>query len=257
MTLNQSFIAYKTILRTDGLRVFRLWKQILVPPIITSVLYFVIFGRVLGSHLSSFNNFHYSTFIAPGLIIMQVITSAFMGSVFTFFHAKFVRSIEEILVSPMSNFLILISFMSVGIIRGLISGIIVTIVALFFTSLHGFSIITILVVALLASTLFSLLGLINGVFAKTFDDTSIVSSFIITPLTYFGGVFYSINMLPGGFRDLALVNPIYYIVEAFRYGFIGFNPQMLTTSLCILVAAVILVFWATFYIFKRGAELRP
>ncbi|PHQ80582.1 MAG: ABC transporter permease [Coxiella sp. (in: Bacteria)] len=257
MITSLNFIAYKTILRTDGLRVLRLWKQTLVPPIITSVLYFVIFGHVIGSRLGRVDGFQYASFIAPGLIIMQMITSAYTGTVFAFFHAKYQRSIEEILVSPMSNLVILISYMSVGIIRGLLTGTVVIIVALFFTSLHGFSIITIMVVAVLSTALFSLLGLINGVYAKTFDDTAVVSNFIIVPLTYFGGVFYSINMLPRAFQKLAIINPIYYIVEAFRYGFIGFNPHMVALSLYVLIAAVLITFMIAFYIFNRGAGLRP
>lgn len=257
MNFRMKLIAYFTILRMDGLRVFGVWQQALVPPAITSILYFVIFGHVIGDRVGNMHNFAYATFIAPGLIMMQMITSAYTASAFTFFFSKFNRSIEEILVSPMSNFLILISCMTTGIIRGIVVGLVVTLVAVFFADLHGHSIISIMAVSLLATAIFSLLGVINGVFAQKFDDIATIPNFVITPLTYFGGVFYAISMLPNGFRQISLVNPIYYIVEAFRYGFLGFNKPMFTTSIIILSIMFVIVFCVAWWIFKRGAGMRP
>ncbi len=257
MEIASKYNAYMTIVRIEFIRIFSIWQQRLVPPAITSILYFVIFGHVIGDHIGTLHHYHYSTFIAPGLIMMQMITSAYTGCAFTFYFAKFSRSIETILVSPMSNFLMLVSFMTAGMLRGIVVGVIVTIIAAIFADLPCYSIISIFVVTLLSTAIFSLLGLINGVLAQSFDDIATIPNFVITPLTYFGGVFYAVSMLPNGFRQLSLVNPIYYIVEAFRYGFLGYNKPMLTTSISILVIMFIVVFAITWIIFKRGAGLRP
>lgn len=256
MTFKESITAFWTILRAEGFRMLRLWKQTLLPPAITSILYFVIFGHVIGRRLGNMHQYPYSTFIAPGLIMMQMITSAYSASVFAFYYTKFTRCIEEILVSPMSNMIILSSFMAVGVLRGISVGIVVTIIAAIFANLHGFSIISILFTSLISTAIFALAGVINGVFAKKFDDIAIIPNFVITPLTYFGGVFYSINMLPYGFREVSLINPIYYIVDAFRYGFLGFNAPMMLTSVIVLIVMFIVVFFVAWWIFKHGAGLR-
>jgi ABC-2 type transport system permease protein len=249
-------IAFWTILRAECVRMTRLWKQTLLPPAITSILYFVIFGHVIGSRLGTMHKYPYATFIAPGLIMMQMITAAYSASVFSFYYTKFTRCIQEILVSPMSNMVILSAFMSVGMLRGLSVGIVVTIIAAIFANLHGFSIISIIFTSLISTAIFALAGVVNGVFAKKFDDIAIIPNFVITPLTYFGGVFYSINMLPYGFKEISLVNPIYYIVDAFRYGFLGFNAPMMMTSVIVLIVLFIAVFTLSWWIFKKGAGLR-
>ena len=257
MNLKQTLTAFWTIVYAEGFRMFRLWKQTLLPPAITSILYFVIFGHVIGKRIGEMHNFHYATFIAPGLIMMQMITAAYSASVFAFYFAKFTRSIEEVLVSPMSNVVILISYMAVGMMRGLAVGLIVAAVAAIFAELPGYSIVGIIFTSLISTAIFSLCGVVNGVFAKKFDDIAIIPNFVITPLTYFGGVFYSINMLPYGFREVSLVNPIYYLVDAFRYGFLGFNAPMMVTSVCVLVGLFIVAFMTAWMIFKNGAGLRP
>ena len=257
MNFKQAFIAFWTILYAEGVRMLRLWKQTLLPPAITSILYFVIFGHVIGTRIGTMHGFHYATFIAPGLIMMQMITAAYSAAVFAFYFAKFTRSIEEILVSPMSNIVILVSYMAVGMMRGLAVGLVVVAVAAIFAELPGYSVLGIIFTSLISTAIFSLCGVVNGVFAKKFDDIAIIPNFIITPLTYFGGVFYSINMLPYGFREISLVNPIYYLVDAFRYGFLGFNASMMLTSVCVLVGLFVAAFITAWLIFNNGAGLRP
>ena len=257
MNFQQCLIAYVTILRFEGLRTFRIWKQTLLPPAMTSILYFVIFGHVIGSRVGAIGHLSYATFIAPGLIMMQMVTNSYAAAVGTFYFAKFSRSIEELLVSPMSNLLILVSYMSVGMLRGVTVGIIVATIAAFFANLPMHSVMVIIFVSLMSTALFSLLGLINAVYAKSFDDIAIIPNFVITPLTYFGGVFYAIDMLPPLFRHVSLVNPIYYIVDSFRYGFLGLNQPMLMTALMVLVLLFLAAFFSCLIIFKRGAGLRP
>ena len=256
MTLRQSFTAFWTIIYAETYRMFRLWKQTLLPPAITSILYFVIFGHVIGRRIGDMHGFQYATFIAPGLIMMQMITNAYSASVFAFYFAKFTRSIEEILVSPMSNVVILISYMSVGMVRGLSVGLVVSAVAAVFAEMPGYSPAGIIFTSLISTAIFSVCGVVNGVFAKKFDDIAIIPNFVITPLTYFGGVFYSINMLPFGFREVSLINPIYYLVDAFRYGFLGFNSAMMEISVFVLLGLFIVAFSSAWWIFKCGAGLR-
>ena len=257
MNFQQCLIAYWTIIRFEGFRVFRIWKQTLLPPAMTSILYFVIFGHVIGSRVGAIGHLSYATFIAPGLIMMQMVTSSYGASVSAFYFTKFSRSIEEMLVSPMSNLLMLVSYMSVGMMRGVIIGVIVAIIAAFFASMPIHSVWVIIFVSLISTAIFSLLGLINAVYAKSFDDIAIIPNFVITPLTYFGGVFYAIDMLPSFFRHISLVNPIYYIVDSFRYGFLGLNQPMLMTALIVLVLLFLAAFFSCLIIFKRGAGLRP
>ncbi len=256
MKLLQATIAFWAIVSVEGGRTLRLWKQTLLPPAITSVLYFVIFGHVIGTRLGAMHGYPYATFIAPGLIMMQMIMAAFNASVFAFYYAKFTRQIQEILVSPMSNMMILSAYMAVGMVRGLSVGVVVTAVAAIFAQLRGFSVSSIIFISLIATALFSLIGVINGVFAKKFDDIAIIPNFIIIPLTYFGGVFYSISVLPHGFREASMVNPIYYIIDAFRYGFLGINPPMMKVSIIVLSVFFVVVFSLAFWIFKKGAGLR-
>lgn len=257
MTLRSGLIAYLTIQRAESMRVFRIWRQTLLPPAITSILYFVIFGHVIGQRIGEVHNHQYVAFIAPGLIMMQMITSAYSASVFCFYFAKFQKSIEEILVTPMSNMLILVSFMSVGIVRGLVVGLIVAVIAMIFAGIHLHSVGVLLFVSVISTAIFSLFGLINGVYAKSFDDIATIPNFVITPLTYFGGVFYSISMLPVIFRKLSYINPIYYVVTAFRYGFLGSDHAMILTCVSVLLAMFVVAFLGAWWIFKRGAGLRP
>ncbi len=256
MKTNQPLVALYTIVRSEICRVFRLWRQTLLPSAITTVLYFVIFGHVIGRRVGEMEGYQYIQFIAPGLIMMQVITSAYSGAVSSFFHAKFQRSIEELLVSPMTNMLILLGYMSGGLLRGILVGVIVTGIALFFTHLHVYSFMIIILSTILSCCIFSIAGIINAVFAKTFDDISIIPTFVLTPLTYLGGVFYSVNLLPSFWKSVSYANPVLYIVNTFRYGFLKLTDSHLIASFgLMLLVFVVLFLWAS-RIFQKGAGLR-
>lgn len=256
MSFKKERIAYQTIVIAELKRIMRIWSQTLLPPAITSILYFVIFGRVIGTKVGFMGGYKYIQFIAPGLIMMNIITSSYASVVSAFFGAKFQRHIEEILVSPISSLIILLGFMSSGLLRGIIVGMIVFIVALFFTHLHIHSLIAILIAAILASSIFSLAGLINAIYAKSFDDISIVPTFVLTPLTYLGGVFYSISLLPSVWQYISYLNPISYIVDNFRYGFLGIMDSRLTLSYFLMSALVIILFGITYLFIKKGVGLR-
>ena len=221
MNLALNLVAVKTIIRKEMSRVLRIWVQTIVPPAITMTLYFIIFGNLIGRRIGVMDGFDYMQFIAPGLIMMSVITNSYGNVVSSFFGAKFGKHVEEMLVAPMSYATIIIGHVAGGVLRGLLVGALVTVIALFFTKLkvaHPF--ITISIV-LLSSIVFSLAGFINAVFAKKFDDISIVPTFVLTPLTYLGGVFYSISMLPEFWQNVSRPIPILYMVNAFRYGILG------------------------------------
>ena len=256
MGFKKEWIAYQTIIIAELKRIMRIWSQTLLPPAITSILYFIIFGRVVGSRIGLIGGYQYIQFIAPGLIMMNIVTSSYVSVVSAFFGAKFQRHIEEILVAPISSLTILLGFMSIGLLRGIIVGIIVSIVALFFTHLHIYSLITTVVAALLASSIFSLAGLINAVYAKSFDDISIVPTFVLTPLTYLGGVFYSISLLPTIWQYISYLNPISYIVDNFRYGFLGIVDNRLTLSYFLMLAFFTILFSITYFFMKNGVGFR-
>ena len=219
--VRENAVALGTLVRKEYVRIVRIWVQTLVPPAITMTLYFVIFGNLIGRRIGEMDGFSYMAYIAPGLIMMSVITNAYGNVVSSFFGAKFARHIEEMLVSPMPNSLILIGHVAGGVVRGLLVGALVTVVALFFTELRPVHPAITLSVVFLTAVVFSLAGFINAVFARKFDDISIVPTFVLTPLTYLGGVFYSINLLPDFWQTVSLANPILYMVNAFRYGILG------------------------------------
>jgi ABC-2 type transport system permease protein len=221
MRLHENTVALVTLVRKEYLRIVRIWVQTLVPPAITMTLYFVIFGNLIGRRIGEMGGFTYMEYIAPGLIMMSVITNAYGNVVSSFFGAKFARHIEEMLVSPMPSSLILIGHVAGGVVRGLLVGALVTIIALFFTDLRPVNPAITLSVVFLTAIVFSLAGMLNAIFAKKFDDISIIPTFVLTPLTYLGGVFYSINLLPEFWQKVSLANPILYMVNAFRYGILG------------------------------------
>ena len=256
MTINEQWIAFMTILRKEIKRFTRIWIQTLLPPAITMVLYFVIFGRLIGSRIGDMGGFSYIEFVAPGLIMMAVLTNSYANVSSSFFSAKFQRSIEEILVSPTPNYIILLGYVMGGVARGLAVGLIVTIMSLFFTDLHihhGF--ITVCIV-LMTSILFSLAGFINAVYANTFDDISVVPTFVLTPLTYFGGVFYSINLLPPFWQQVSIFNPILHMVNAFRYGMLGVSDVNIVAAFSGLFLCVLALFAIGLHLLKTGKRLR-
>jgi len=251
-----NIVALKTIVRKEIVRVLRIWIQTVVPPAITMTLYFIIFGNLIGRRIGTMDGFDYMQFIAPGLIMMSVITNSYGNVVSSFFGAKFGRHLEEMLISPMSNATIIIGHVAGGVLRGVLVGLMVTIIALFFTRLevsHQF--ITISIV-LLSSTVFALAGFINAVFAKKFDDISIVPTFVLTPLTYLGGVFYSISLLPDFWQKVSLANPILYMVNAFRYGILGTSDIDIGVAYAILLLFVVLLFVACQQLMRRGVGIR-
>lgn len=256
MNRSPILVGYYTMVRKDFMRIIRIWSQTLLPPAITMALYFAIFGTFIGSQVDDIHGFPYIQFIVPGLIMMSVITSAYMNTVSTFYFAKWTRTIDELLVSPMPSSVVIAGFVSGGVMRAGLVGIIVVAVSLFFTKLALFSVGIIFAAAFLTALLFSFLGLINGIFAKSFDAISIVPTFVLTPLTYLGGVFYSVDQLPEIFRFLSLFNPILYMVNAFRYGFLGVSDVPLSLAFSVMGGLTVLAFITTIWLFHRGAGLK-
>ena len=253
---NQTWVALTTILRKEVNRFMRIWVQTLVPPVITMTLYFVIFGSLIGSRIGDMAGFSYIQFIAPGLIMMSVITNSYANVCSSFFSAKFQRNVEELLVSPVPTLVIILGFVGGGILRAMLIACLVTGVAMFFTELQIHDLLVILTTVLLTSSLFSAAGLINAVFAKTFDDISIVPTFILTPLTYLGGVFYSLSALPEFWQTVSQVNPIVYMINGFRYGFLGAADFSLVTSYSVLIAFNVVLLTIAYVLINRGVGTR-
>lgn len=254
--MNKNVIALETLLRKELVRFFRIWSQTLLPPAITMTLYFIIFGKLIGSQINAIDGYTYMQYIVPGLTMMSIMTSAYANTSGSFFGAKFSRSIEEMLVSSMPSYLILLGYMLGGAARGLLVGVIVLFISLFFTHLHLQHPWIVLSMALLASLLFSLAGLINGIFAKKFDDVSFIPTFVLTPLTYLGGVFYSLKQLPVFWQHLSLFNPILLIVDTFRYGMLGISDVNIFFGFSMMILLfVILLLWCQ-YLLKKGVGLR-
>ncbi len=250
MNFKQQWVAFLTLSGKEIKRILRIWPQTLLPPAITMSLYFIIFGKMIGSRVGEMGGVSYMQFIVPGLIMMAVITNSYSNVVSSFFSTKFHGSIEEMLVSPMSKHAILLGYIAGGLFRGLAIGAIVTVLALFFTKLtlpHAF--VTLFTV-LMTSALFSLAGMINAVFARSFDDISIIPSFVLTPLTYLGGVFYSLENLSPFWQNVSLINPIVYMVNAFRYGVLGYSDVNVWGSL-VAIGLFTAVFYSVAYGFLK------
>ncbi|MEE8220184.1 MAG: ABC transporter permease [Woeseiaceae bacterium] len=256
MDLTLNWIGLKTLVRKEIVRIIRIWIQTIVPPAITMTLYFIIFGNLIGRRIGSMGGFDYMQYIAPGLIMMSVITTSYGNVVSSFFGAKFGRHIEEMLVSPMSNATVIMGHVAGGVFRGLLVGVFVTIVALFFTKLEVQHPLITLSIVILSSTVFALAGFINAVFARKFDDISIVPTFVLTPLTYLGGVFYSISLLPEFWQKVSLANPIIYMVNAFRYGILGVSDINITYAYLIVGLFVIGLFSVSLALLNRGVGIR-
>ena len=256
MNIALNLVAAKTIIRKEMVRVLRIWIQTIVPPAITMTLYFIIFGNLIGRRIGVMDGFDYMQYIAPGLIMMSVITNSYGNVVSSFFGAKFGRHVEEMLVAPMSYATIIIGHVAGGVLRGLLVGALVTVIALFFTKLqvaHPFIMISIV---LLSSIVFSLAGFINAVFARKFDDISIIPTFVLTPLTYLGGVFYSISLLPEFWQNASKLNPILYMVNAFRYGILGTSDISIGHAYAILLVFVVVLFSGCMFLMRRGIGIR-
>jgi ABC-2 type transport system permease protein len=244
------------MVRKEFVRMIRIWSQTFLPPIVTTSLYFVVFGSFIGRQLSTIHGFSYMQFIVPGLIMMSVITSSYMNTVSTFYFAKWQRNLDEILVSPTPDWVVIAGFVSGGMIRGLFVGALVLLVSLFFSHLTIHSVFILLAAVVLTSMALSLAGLVNGIFAKGFDGISIVPTFVLTPLTYLGGVFYSVNQFSPFWKTVSLFNPILYVVNAFRYGFLGISDVSLTFSFAMLLVLCVALALISLILFKRGTGFK-
>ncbi len=256
MYLRDNLIAYKSIVIKEILRFSRIWLQTLIPPAITMGLYFIIFGQLIGSQLNSINGYSYMDYIVPGLIIMSIISNSYSNVVSSFYGTKFHHHIEELLVSPIANITVIAGYVSGGVARGLIVGVIVTIVSLFFTHINIDSYLTTFLIAVLTAILFSLAGLINAIFANSFDDISIVPTFVLTPLTYLGGVFYSIEMLPEFWRSISLFNPVLYMVNGFRMGMLGVSDASLNHAIIIIIGFILLLGTICLWLLNKGIGIK-
>jgi ABC-2 type transport system permease protein len=254
--MNRNLTSFSCIARKETTRIFRIWVQTLVPPVITMILYFIIFGQMIGSQLKDIGGYDYMAYIAPGLIMMSIITNSYTNTVSSFFSAKFQRNIEELLVSPTPNWIIILGYVSGGMVRGLFVGLLVSIISFLFTRLPLYHLGYVVMFAVLTSFVFSLAGMINGIFARKFDDVSIIPTFVITPLTYLGGVFYSISLLPEFWQTLSKANPIIYMVDGFRYGFLGISDINALTGLGMLVLFSIVLFSLSLILLKNGVGVR-
>jgi len=256
MNSSEFWIAFRTIVTKEIRRYSRIWVQTLIPPVITMTLYFVIFGNLIGRRIGEMDGFDYMAYIVPGLIMMAVITNSYSNVVSSFYSSKFQNYIQEILVSPMPNVLILLGFVLGGVSRGLLIGFIVTMVSMLFTDLHIQHPLVMISIVFLTSVVFSLGGLINAIFAKSFDDISIIPTFVLVPLTYLGGVFYSINLLPEFWRNLSMANPILYMVNAFRYGILGASDIDIQVAFVILLGLIVVLFLFSLHLLKTSTGLR-
>ena len=256
MTSEKMWIAYMTVMRKELVRIFRIWAQTILPPVVTTSLYFIVFGTFIGSQLAPIQGLSYIQFIVPGLIMMSIITSSYMNTVSNFYFAKFMRNIDEMLVSPMPDWLVIAGFISGGVMRGLIVGFFVLLVSLFFSHLAIYNFAVLIAAVVMTSVLFSLAGLINGIFAKGFDGISIVPTFVLTPLTYLGGIFYSITQFPPFWQNVSLFNPILYMVNAFRYGFFGVSDVPVWICFSVLITFTLLFTAIVILLFRRGMGVK-
>lgn len=256
MNFSQKMIAFKTIVIKEVLRFARIWIQTILPPVITMALYFIIFGNLIGSQIGDIDGFTYMQYIVPGLILMAVITNSYANVVSSFYSSKFQKNIEELLISPVPNYLILAGYVTGGVCRGMAVGIAVLLVSLFFTDLHIHNYTVTITVFVLTSILFSIAGIINAIFANSFDDISIVPTFVLTPLTYLGGIFYSINMLPEFWQNVSLINPILYMINAFRFGLLGVSDIGLPQALILILVFIVIFFTFALHLLNKGYRLK-
>jgi ABC-2 type transport system permease protein len=256
MNRQQTRVALQTLVTKEIRRFTRIWVQTLLPPAITMSLYFVIFGNLVGSRIGEMGGFDYMQYIVPGLIMMAVITNSYANVVASFYSAKFQRSIEELLVSPVPNSIILIGFVLGGVARGIAVGLIVTLLSLFFTDLGVHHVLVIIYTVIMTAVLFSLGGFINAVYARSFDDINIVPTFVLTPLTYLGGVFYSLDLLSPFWKTVSMFNPIVYMVNAFRYGILGVSDVSIWFSLGMITLLCVGLFVFALRLLERGTGLR-
>ncbi len=254
--LIQNWVAYKTIINKEITRFTRIWSQTLLPSPISMTLYFLIFGAIIGPKIGAFEGVSFVQFITPGLIMMAVITNSYGNVVASFFQAKFIKSIEEMLVSPMSHWVLLWGYVTGGVIRGILVAIIVLLVSFIFTDFHVYHPIYALSMVLLTAILFSLAGLINAIFAQKFDDINFIPTFVLTPLSYLGGVFYSIKALPAFWQSISLLNPIFYMVNGFRHAMLNVSDVSSFLAMTVLLGFNLIALLLAAYLLKNGVGLK-
>ncbi len=257
MDYYKQWVAFYTIARKETVRILRIWAQTFLPSVMTSILYFVVFGYVLGSRIGDIQGFPYMQFVVPGLVLLSVVTNSFMNVSSSFFSAKFMgRNIDELLVSPAHPWIIVAGYVTGGMVRGILVGLSIIVVSLFFVVPPVTHPMYIILFLLLSSMAFSLGGLVNGIYGKTFDSISIIPNFIITPLVYLGGVFYSTTQLPAWFQTITYLNPIFYLVNGFRYGFLGISDVAISSSVLVLICLIALLILANAYMIRTGLGLK-
>ena len=250
------FIALRTIVSKEVFRFIRIWPQTLLPPAITTTLYFLIFGKLMGNRIGDINGASYMQFIIPGIILMSIISHSYANVVSSFYSTKFQRNIEELLVAPVPNWVILGGYVSGGIIRGLLVGLVVTAISRLFSEIVFHNVFIVLSIAVLTATIFSLAGFINALLAESFDDISIIPNFVLTPLSYLGGVFYSVDMLPGIWKTVSRFNPILYMINTFRFGFIGVTDVNIQSAYLITVGFIFCLTLACLYLLYKGIGIK-
>ncbi len=257
MTAYEKWVAYYTIIRKEVVRLLRIWPQTFLPSLVTSTLYFLIFGAFLGSRIGLVHGVPYIMFVVPGLVMLSVVMNSYMNTSFVMFQSKFfMRTIDEILVSPTPPWVLIAGYISGGLIRGIVTGILVLLVALFFTHLVIHSVLIIVLFLLLSSLVFALAGLVNGIYAKSMDAVNIVPTFVLQPLVYLGGIFYSTSSLPPFWASLTRFDPLFYIINGFRYGFLGISDIALWISFAVLAGLVFVLAAMNLYLLKRGLGLK-
>lgn len=252
----EAWIGFATILRREVHRILRIWAQTLLPPVISTTLYFIIFGPVLGNRIGLVDGYNYVQYVTPGLIMMAVLLNSYQNVVSSFFGAKFQNHVEEMMVSPMSSHAILLGYSLGGVFRGLVIGAVVSVVSLLFADLPIVHPILTVSVAVLTAVAFALAGFINALIARNFDEVSIIPTFVLAPLTMLGGVFYSVNMLPELWQRVSYANPILYMVNAFRYGILGRSDMRIEVAFGVLLVFIIAFYSLAYFMLQRGTGIR-
>jgi len=251
-----NWVAYQTLVVREVRRFMRIWLQTLTPPVINALLYMLIFGNLIGSQLREMGGHSYMDFIVPGLIMMSVIVSSYSNVVASFFSAKYQHYIEELLVAPVHNATIVAGYVTGGICRGLLVGLLVSLVSLFFSQLAPAHLIVTILVSVATATLFALGGLINAVFARRFDDTTIITNFVLTPLTYLGGIFFSIDFLPAFWQKVSLFNPVLYMINGFRFGILGSSDIPVGVTFAVILGLIVVLGWFAMYLLNKGTGIK-
>lgn len=256
MRIKRHLVSFNTIVIKEVNRFTRIWLQTIIPPAVSMTLYFIVFGSLIGSRIGEMKGINYTAFMAPGIIMMSIINNSYANVVSSFFSAKFQRHIEEILIAPVSIFTILAGYVTGGLARGILVGLVVTLVALYFVDLHIYNYFVVFAVVILTAVLFSIAGLLNAIFARKFDDISIIPTFVLTPLIYLGGIFYSIDLLPEFWRSVSKFNPILYMVNAFRYGMLGVSDINIFTAFAIICIFIVILAGFALFLLHRGTGIK-